>query len=161
MLAGLAAAALVAAGAVGAADDERLLAANGLAMRAPAGWTRVATALAGNVSDPRTALVVGTRGVVARDSECQVAAYQIPTDGAAVVVLAWRAAANGLPRDRSQLAGLHLKRPIFECWDGRGAVAQIALKGRGYQVNVLVGDRASRTTIAEALAVARSFAVAD
>ncbi|MGZ8688443.1 MAG: hypothetical protein ACXWZP_08440, partial [Gaiellaceae bacterium] len=87
--------------------------------------------------------------------------YRIPDDGAAVVVLAWRGVAPaGLPRDRSQLVGMRLKRPLFECFDGRGAVAQIVVKGRAYQVNVMIGDRAARDTVAEALAVARSFAAA-
>jgi hypothetical protein len=76
-----------------------------------------------------------------------------------VVVIGWRGIApDGLPRDRSELLEMRLKRPMFECFDGRGAVAQIVVKGRAYQVNVLVGDRATRDAVAGALAVARSFA---
>jgi hypothetical protein len=91
-----------------------------------------------------------------------VAAYRIPADGAAVVVLGWRGAASeALPRDRSELAGMRLKRPTFECSEGRGAVARIVLRGRAYQVNVMVGDRASRDTVADALVVARSFGTDD
>ena len=55
---------------------------------------------------------------------------------------------------------MRLKRPLFECFDGRGAVAQIVIRDRAYQVNVMVGDRATRETIADALAAARSFAAA-
>jgi hypothetical protein len=155
------AAALVAVSAATAADD-RPLTAGGVTVLAPGSWTRVVPASADSVIDPRTALVIGTRGVAARPSECQVAAYKIPADGAAVVVLAWRGvAADGIPRDRHELVAMRLRRPMFECWDGRGAVAQLALKGRAYQVNVMVGDKASRETIADALAIARSFGLAS
>jgi hypothetical protein len=37
------------------------------------------------------------------------------------------------------------------------AVAQVALAGKAYQVNVMVGGRTSKKVIAEALAVVRSF----
>jgi hypothetical protein len=91
-----------------------------------------------------------------------VTAYRIPDDGAAVVVLGWRGKAlEGVPRDRAALDTLRLRRPYFECWSGRGASAQIALRGRAYQVNVLVGDRATTQTAAAALRVARSFGVTD
>ena len=43
---------------------------------------------------------------------------------------------------------------------GRGAAAQVVLGSRAYQVNVIVGDSASPTVIADALAVARSFDLA-
>ena len=56
---------------------------------------------------------------------------------------------------------MRLRRPLFECFDGRGAMAQIVIRGRAYQVNVLVGDRATRETVADALGVARSFAAAS
>lgn len=150
-----------AAVAVAQAADWRSLAASDVALRVPPGWVRVAPAAEEPLSDPRTVLVVGTPGVQARDTVCQVTSYRIPGDGAAVVVLGSRGRAPlALPRDREQLAGLRLQREFFECWDGRGAAAQIALRGRGYQVNVLVGDRATAQTVAQALAVARSFAVA-
>jgi hypothetical protein len=91
-----------------------------------------------------------------------VSAYRIPADGAAVVVVAWRGrASDAIPRDRDVLEALRLRRPYFACWAGRGAAAQIALRGRAYQVNVLVGDRAGSRVVAEALRVARSFGVAD
>lgn len=146
---------------VGQAAAERPIVAGAVGVRATDDWVRVSPAAAGSETDPRTVLVVGTRGVAARASHCQVSSYRIPADGAAVVVLGWRGAApDSLPRDRSQLQAMRLKRPMFECFDGRGAVAQIVVKGRAYQVNVMVGDRATRDTVAEALAVARSFAAA-
>jgi hypothetical protein len=46
---------------------------------------------------------------------------------------------------------------MFECYAGRGAAAQVHLRGIDYQVNVMVGDRASSSRIADALRVARSF----
>lgn len=157
---GAVAVALVAVGAAQAAAD-RPIVAGAVAVRATDDWARVNAAATGAESDPRTVLVVGTRGVVPRASQCQVAAYRIPADGAAVVVLGWRGVApDSLPRDRSDLQAMRLRRPIFECFDGRGAVAQIVIKGRAYQVNVMVGDRATRDTVADALSVARSFAPA-
>ena len=155
--------ALVAVG-VARAADEHVVVSGAVAVRVADEWARVtpATGTAGADADPRTVLVVGTHGVVGRSSQCQVASYRIPADGAAVVVLAWRGVAPaGLPRDRSQLLSLRLKRPLFECFDGRGAVAQIVVNGRAYQVNVMVGDRTTRETIADALAAARSFGAAS
>jgi hypothetical protein len=150
---------LVAVGVAQAAADRPIIA-GAVAVRATDEWSRVPLT-ATDDSDPRTVLVIGTRGVAPMDSECQVAAYRIPVDGAAVVVLRWRGAApDGLPRDRSELQAMRLKRPLFECFDGRGAVAQIVIKNHAYQVNVLVGDRATRDTASDALAIARSFAAA-
>ena len=50
-----------------------------------------------------------------------------------------------------------MSRPSFECYSGRGAAEQVVLGGKAYQVNVLVGDRASRRLVTQALLVARSF----
>jgi hypothetical protein len=135
-----------------------VLRANGVALRAPSGWELVPVAETGSVVDPRTVLVAGTEGTAPRRSECQVAAYRVPVEGAAVVVIRWAGRApEWLPTDRDVLAELRLRRAYFECFDGRGASAQIASRGRAYQVNVMVGDRASAKTVATALAVARSF----
>lgn len=133
-----------------------------MGVTAPAGWARVKAAEDGPAADPRTLLVVGTDGAESRRSRCQVTAYRVPADGAAVVVLGWRGKAlAGVPRDRAELETLCLRGPYFECWVGRGASALLALRGRAYQVNVLVGDHATSQTIAEALRVARSFRAAD
>ena len=114
------------------------------------------------IVDPLTVLVVGTRGV--RDdltSSCQVAAYRVPARGAVVVVVAWRTATSGgghLPPGRARLRRLRaVSRPSFECYSGRGAAEQVVLGGKANQVNVLVGDRASRRLVTQALGVARSF----
>jgi hypothetical protein len=126
-------------------------------VRAPADWDLVAYADTAAIVDPRTVLVAGTEGVAPRRSDCQVAAYRIPADDAVVVILRWSGKApEWVTTDRDVLADLKLRREYFECWDGRGAAAQIAIKGRAYQVNVMVGDRASAKTISAALAVARS-----
>lgn len=141
------------------AGDGAVIGVSGVAVRAPEGWTRARAAPSeGSETDPRTVLVVGTPGVEPRRSQCQVSAYRIPVDGAAVVVIAWRGkASDAIPRDRDVLDALRLRRPYFTCWTGRGAAAQISLHGRAYQVNVLVGDRAGPRVAAEALRVARSF----
>ena len=65
------------------------LKAGGVSVKAPAGWELVPIADAGTVTDPRTVLVAGTDGAAPRRSECQVAAYRVPGDGAVVVVLRW------------------------------------------------------------------------
>lgn len=150
--------ALLAVGVAQAAGDHHVTA-GGVALRVAGDWARVAPAPAAHGSSVRTVLVVGTRGVTPRSSECHVAAYRIPPDGAVVVVLASRGTAPvGLPRDRSQLQAMRLTRPVFACFDGRGAMAQIVIENRAYQVNVMVGDRAARGRIADALEAARSFA---
>jgi hypothetical protein len=50
-----------------------------------------------------------------------------------------------------------VRRPSFECFNGRGAAADLVLRAKAYQVNVLVGDQASTRRIENALAIARSF----
>jgi len=53
-----------------------------------------------------------------------------------------------------------VRRSSFECFAGRGAAASLALSGKAYQVNVMVGDSASAENIAQALTVGRSFRLA-
>ena len=155
---GLVVALVVTASATAAAWS--VLKANGVSVRAPAGWDLVAAGEPGTVVDPRTVLVAGSEGAAPRHSECQVAAYRVPADGAVVVVLRWAGKApEWLDTDRQVLADVKLRRQYFECFDGRGASAQLAVKGRAYQVNVMVGDRASAKSVANALAVVRSFDV--
>jgi hypothetical protein len=43
------------------------------------------------------------------------------------------------------------------CFSGRGNYAQVTLRDKVDQVNVLVGDHASRTLIARSLTIARSL----
>ncbi len=129
----------------------------GVSVKAPAGWELVPTADAGAITDPRTVLVAGTEGAAPRRSECQVAAYRVPAEGAVVVVLRWAGRAPEWLPTADDLSELRLRREYFACFDGRGASTQIAVKGRAYQVNVMVGDRATVKTAANALAVARSF----
>jgi len=140
---------------------QRVVSAHGIEMMVPAAWTRVVAAGDGPVTDPRTLLVVGTAGVATKPTQCQIAAYHVPTHGAVVVVVGWKTATSGGGRmkpGRWPLKTLTtVKRPSFECFSGRGAVASLALGGRAYQVNVMVGDLASPTRIAEALAIGRSF----
>jgi len=53
-----------------------------------------------------------------------------------------------------------VRRPSFECFSGRGAVADLVLDGKAYQVNVMVGSCASARVVEQALAVGRSFELA-
>jgi hypothetical protein len=55
------------------------------------------------------------------------------------------------------LSGMKLRRGTFQCFPDRGAVAQVTRRGFDYQVNVMVGDRASAETIDAALDAARSI----
>jgi hypothetical protein len=142
------------------AASEALLRVNGVGVRAPDGWDLVTPAGAGPDTDPRTVLVAGTEGVVPRRSECHVAAYRVPADGAVIVVLRSAGKApESFPTDRDALADLRLRREYFECFDGRGVAAQIAIRGRAYQVNLMVGDRATVRDVEQAFAVVRSFDV--
>jgi hypothetical protein len=110
-------------------------------------------------------LVVGTAGVRSKPTQCQIAAYRVPVEGAVVVVVGWKTATSGgghMKPGRWPLARLTaVRRPSFECSAGRGAAASLALGGKAYQVNVMVGDAASARQISEALAVARSFRLAS
>lgn len=148
-----------------AAGGSRIISAHGVRFTVPPGWQRVKAASDGPVTDPRTLLVVGTAGVRPRASQCQIAAYRIPPAAAVVVVVGWSsvaAAGGGSPRPgRAPLEKLiAVRRPSFECFSGRGAAADVLLGGKPYQVNVLVGSRASRQRVAQALAVGRSFNLA-
>jgi hypothetical protein len=145
-----------------ASNSRRIISAHGVRFVVPRGWQRIGAAPAGSVTDPRTLLVVGTAGVRPRRSQCLIAAYRIPAAGAVVVVVRWRSlvTAGGAPweRGRAPLKSLRVvHRPSFECFSGRGAVADVLLARKPYQVNVMVGDRASKPRVAEALAVGRSF----
>jgi hypothetical protein len=143
-----------------ACSSGRTVSAHGVRVSVPGGWHVVAPATSA-VTDPDTLLVVGTAGVRAKQSRCQIMAYRVPARGAVVVVVGWKNAslAGGLPRGgRAPLKKLlAVARPSFECFSGRGAAADVGLAGRAYQVNVMVGDRASKDLVARALAVARSF----
>ena len=147
-----------------ACGGDRTISSHGVRVVAPAGWQRVEPAGDGNVVDPRTVLVVGTTGVEARPSRCQIAAYRVQPSGAVVVVVRWKtltSGGGGVPNGRAPLRKLlRVTRPSFECFEGRGAAVELGLRGHAYQVNVLVGDRASRRRTAEALRVARSFDLA-
>src|SRR5919199_878409 len=139
----------------------RIIAASGVRLVVPSGWRRVQAASAGNITDPVTVLVVGTAGVGPRPSQCQIAAYRLPPTGAVVVTVRWKtvASAGGGPWTLGRAPLLKLRsvhRPSFECFSGRGAVADVLLGGHPYQVNVMVGDRASNERVATALAVPRS-----
>ena len=117
------------------------------------------------MTDPQTLLVVGTAGVRPQASNCGIAAYRLPPAGAVVVVVGWKsvATAGGGPWEpgRAPLKNLlAVHRPSFDCFSGRGTAATVLLAGKPYQVNVMVGDRASKRRVAEALAVARSFDLA-
>lgn len=130
----------------------------GVQLDLPEDWTKIDRAEKPTGTDPRTLLVVGTKGARAIESECLVASYRVPADGAVVVVVGWRESVGTtglLP-----LGALKLRRETFACYPGRGAVAQVTRGGRDFQVSVMVGDKADARTVAQALAVARSFALA-
>jgi hypothetical protein len=148
--------AVVASGAVAAAAGE-FARSGGVQLALPNGWSKVAPARDTRPDGPRTLLVIGSDGVKAVDSECQVSSYRIPADGAAVVVIGWRDSIGG---SFMPLSSLRLRRGTFDCFAGRGGVGRITLRDRDFQVNVLVGDRASSATIDAALDAARSLGVA-
>lgn len=135
------------------ADTTSTIRGGGVQVLAPDGWSDVVPAASSGSADPRTLLVVGTRGARAIETRCQVASYRVPSDGAVVVVIGWRDSVD----DKPALQLSKLRRPTFECFAGRGAVGQVTRRGRDFQVNVMVGDSADADTIAAALAVARSF----
>jgi len=144
------------------ADRDRTIASHGVRVTVPESWRAVRAASDGPVSDPRTLLVVGTAGVRSKASRCSIAAYRIPASAAAVVVVGWTSLATGggaaTTPGLAPLGELRaVRRPSFECFAGRGAVADVVLGGKLYQVNVLVGDRASAGRVDQALRVARSF----
>lgn len=130
----------------------------GVEVALPDGWSRVQPPPQSPTDDPRTVLVIGSDGVRSFDSDCMVSTYRVPSDGAVVVVIGWReptGVSSFLP-----LSGLKLRRGTFQCFADRGAVAQVSRRGLDYQVNVMVGDRASQETIDAALDAARSIAAA-
>lgn len=154
VVAAAALAVLALAGAGSAADGDTIRG-GGVELLLPDGWTRIQPARQTPPDDPRAVIVVGTDGVRAVDSDCLVSSYRVPSDGAVVVVIGWRdptGASAFLP-----LSGMKLRRGTFECFADRGAVAQVTRRGLDYQVNVMVGDRASADTIDAAFDAARSI----
>jgi hypothetical protein len=149
-----------------AVSTGRIISAGGVRCVVPLGWQRVRPADPGPVTDPSTLLVVGTAGVLPKPkptpSRCEIAKYQLPPTGAVVVVFGWKrlsdSGAQGQKPGRWPLnAMVAVRRGVFECFSGRGAGATLTLGGKAYQVNVMVGDRASKQRVANALAVGRSF----
>ena len=127
----------------------------GVELDVPAGWEKVTPARAPVGAEPQTLLVIGTDGVRAVETDCQVSSYRVPSTGAVVVIIGWRDAAGTsgfLP-----LSAMKLRRGTFECFAGRGAVAQVTRRNRDFQINVMVGDRAAAETIEHAFEAARSF----
>ena len=140
----------------------RVVSRNGVRLTLPSGWRVVRPASDAPVTDPRTLLVAGTAGVRPQASRCQIGGkYHIPADGAVVIVIGWlSSSAGGAPVNPGRASLDHLtsvRKSTFECYAGRGAAAQVHLHGIDYQVNVMVGDRASSSRIADALRVARSL----
>lgn len=128
--------------------------AGGVQVTLPDGWSKVVSRDT-RADDPRTLLVIGTDGVKAIDSDCQVSSYRVPSDGAAVVVIGWHDSIGGtslLP-----LSAMKLRRGTFDCFAGRGAVGRLTRRDRDFQVNVMVGDRASTATIDAAFDAVKSF----
>ena len=147
-----------------AVSTGRSISGGGVRFVVPSGWQRVRPADPGPVTDPSTLLVVGTAGVLPKPkpSRCEIAKYQLPPAGAVVVVFGWKrlndSGAQGQKAGRWPLkAMVAVRRGVFECFSGRGAGATLTLGGKAYQVNVMVGDRASKRRVANALAVGRSF----
>jgi hypothetical protein len=145
--------ALAASGALAAVSD--VARANGVQLSLPDGWSKVAPAT-DTRTDPRTLLVIGTDGVRPIASDCQVSSYRVPADGAAVVVIGWH---DSIGASYLPLSAMKLRRGTFDCFAGRGAVGRVTRRDRDFQVNVLVGDRASDATVADALDAARSLGV--
>jgi hypothetical protein len=76
------------------------------------------------------------------------------------VIVGWKGANGDTGVGTKELARLRaVKRSVFQCFKGRGAAATVVLRQCEYQVNVMVGDRATKRRIGEALDVARSFAL--
>jgi hypothetical protein len=149
----------------GAFGGDRVATAHGIRLTLAPAWSRIRSASDGRVTDPRTLLVVGTSGVRAKPTQCQIAAYRIPADGAVVVVVGWRSlkhsgAENATPGYAPLENLLTVRKPSFECFGGRGAAADVVVHGTAYQVNVMIGDGASKLRVAQALAIGRSFKVA-
>ena len=122
-----------------ASGSGKIISGRGVRLVVPSGWDRVETEPAGDsgVVDPRTLIVVGTAGVRPRSSQCQIAAYRIPSAGAVVVVVGWKTATSGggrLKPGRGPLRKLiAVKRRHFECFAGQGASVQLVLGGKAYQ----------------------------
>jgi hypothetical protein len=145
-----------------AATSGHVVEASGVRVVVPSGWQRV---LAANTGGRLSHAPSGRHpGVRPKPTLCHIAAYRVPADGALVVVVGWKSRASaGGGLKNTGLAPLrqllHVRRPSFECFSGRGAVTSLVLGPKPYQVNVLVGSKAPKRTIAAALAVGRSFRV--
>ena len=147
----------IAVASVGAATGD-VARSGGVQLDLPSGWSKVLPTREDRLGEPRTLLVIGTDGVKAIESDCLVSSYRVPADGAVVVVIGWRdsvGASGFLP-----LSTMKLRRGTFECFPGRGAVGRIMRHDRDFQVNVMVGDRASVATVDAALDAARSLGLA-
>ncbi len=154
----VAAVAVLAALVLASGASAGVIAVGGVQVTVPGGWISVKPAPDPSIQQASPLLVVGTTGAAPRKPRCPVAAYTVPPRGAVVVILRWSKSEGSKDTGRGPLTKLVGVKPApFQCFAGRGAYAAVALGGRLYQVNVMVGDKASSAQIAQALAVARSF----
>jgi hypothetical protein len=147
----------------GAGPSTHRVGAHGVSLALPPDFHVVKPASPGAVSDPQTLIVVGTHGVHAIRSRCQIASYHVPSQGAVIVIIRWQSSLDAGGSGGPGIAALRklrrVEQPSFECYSGRGAAVQFRAGGHPYQVNVMVGDHATAARIAQALAVARSLHV--
>ena len=129
----------------------------GVELTLPSGWEKVRACPDAGTADPRTLLVIGTRGRAPGRERLPRVLVPRPVGrrGRRRHRLARLVRRVGI----QPLSALKLRRGTFECFAGRGAFAQVTRRSRDFQVNVMVGDRATAETIEDALAAARSFDV--
>lgn len=147
----------------GAGPGNHRVSAHGVSLALPPDFHVVKPASPGAISDPQTLIVVGTEGVHAIRSQCQIASYHVPSQGAVIVIVRWQSTLDAGGSGGPGIAALRklrrVEQPTFECYSGRGAAVQFRSGGHPYQVNVMVGDHATAGRVARALAVARSLRV--
>jgi hypothetical protein len=154
--------ALAAALVAGATASDHRVGSAGVSVRLPPGWHSLQR-LGG--LEPKERLVVSSRTIPIRSSQCQVASYAPRRGAVTIVVLEWVAPVEKIrspPRPRRfTRKNLPLRRGILECYGGFGGSVSFDAHGRHLAAYLMLdrhappglADRARR--VLDTLRVAR------
>jgi len=162
-LVALAAAALLGAGCGGdvgreleannaaAAPSDRHVRSAGVSVALPRNW-HTTSANDGNVTDPRTRLVIASAPIEANGSACQVANYDFAPDAVALIVVEWQEPTGTHPPRPPRFSANVLPvapPPAAECFDGPAGTVQFSDHGRLFGAYLLAGRAAPQPLINE------------
>lgn len=136
---------------------------DGVTVRVPKGWHSTArTDGLGPVTDPLARVVVSSKPIARRASQCYIASYSPPSDGVTLVIVEWESTdASPPPRPaRFTPNRFPLRTGAIECFEGFGGGVPFSERNRVFGAYILRGMDASEELADEARAVLDTLDVA-